>query len=376
MKPGILFLDDDHALLSSIKRYLHKYKNLWDMYFVENFEEAVEIVNKSSVDVALLDIYLPIKGGFDLLKHVKKDEKLKNIEIVMLTGMKDQKLKREALDAGAADLLQKPIQPEDLIARIKSTLKVKQYRDQLTQKNKNLEKELVKSQKMELTAVLAAGITHDMRNILTVINNYPYIIKKKLEEKESIEKELKKIEIASRRAESILRQILSFAKDGEIEICEIDINTVIIEITGLLEVIMPVKISLELNLANEPLLGYYNKQHLTQIVMNLILNAKDAIEDNVGLIQISTDCVKGMVEKQELGTKYNRIIVTDNGKGLNQETIKKIFDQSFSTKKGGDNFGFGLSVVKILVEQLNGFIDIKSKEKEGTSFFIYLPVGV
>ena len=139
MSPNILFLDDDVKILKSIKRFLKKYSNDWNVHFATTYAEAIPLLKDSSIDLALLDINLPGKNGFDLLEHIKTTPEYQDIETVMITGMDESDLKRKALKRGASDLLHKPIEAEDLIARIQATLKSKFYKDQLAEKNKILE---------------------------------------------------------------------------------------------------------------------------------------------------------------------------------------------------------------------------------------------
>ncbi|MBN2282066.1 MAG: response regulator [Candidatus Marinimicrobia bacterium] len=370
MKPGILFLDDDLHLLKSIQRFLNKYVGEWNIHFNTSFEAALETLTQEKIDVAFLDINLPQKNGFELLNHIKKSDTLKNIEIVMITGMEDEELKREALNYGATDLLQKPVQPEDLIARIKATLKTKLFHDELVKKNILLSEQLIASQKMEITGVLAAGIIHDIRNIFNVIQNYPVIIKSKLEKNEVVEKELEKIQFAASRAESILRQILIFSKHEERKDNFItDINVVVKDTLTLLEPTLPYNIELVNNLNEGALVGNFNATLLTQMIMNLVINAKEAIGRGKGKIEISTS-------REVMNDRtYFVLRIMDNGPGIPEAIQSKIFNNRVSTKQKGRNFGFGLSIVSLLAEKLKGKIEVKSKLGYGTTFIIYLPSG-
>lgn len=375
MKPGILFLDDEIHLLKSVKRYLHKFENQWNIYLSSSFDDAIIVLKTEAIDIAILDVNLPGKGGFDLLKYIKNDDNLKNIEIVMLTGLKDRKLKREALSFGASDLLQKPIQPEDLIARISSTLKVKQYQDELANKNKILQNELINSQKMEITGILAAGVIHDIRNIFSIIQNYPYIIESKLKKNLDVNKELKKIQIASQRAESILQQILFFAKHETMDEYKVDLNIIIKETIELLESVIPNSIKIIQNFSNKSICGIYNKQYIIQVIMNLLINAKEAIGSESGKIKITTSQITINNNPNINNGRYNKIEINDTGKGMDSDELKKIFATNYTSKTEGKNFGFGLSVIKILIQKLKGIIHVESEKGKGTSFIIYLLEG-
>ena len=367
MKPGILFLDDDKNLLASIRRYLKKYTEEWRLYFVSSYSEAVEVLKNEKIDVVFCDINLPVKNGFDVLRYIKNDVVLNTIEIVMITGMDDSELKRRVLDDGASDLLQKPIKSEDLIARIKSTLKVKLYQDELIETNTILKDKLIASQKMEITSVLATGIIHDIRNIINIIHNYPEIIKIKLDKNQIVEDELGKIQFAASRAESILRQILMFSKKTYVVDCFTDINQVVYDVIKLLETSIPMNIIINACLTEGKLIVKSNSMVLSQLIMNLIINAKEAIGKEGGGIDIKTG-------NEIFNNKLNYFItVTDNGPGIPEEIKNSIFEKNYSTKEGGQNFGFGLPVVKLLVEKINGHIELASVLNKGTTFKILIP---
>jgi len=367
VKPGILFLDDDKNLLASIRRYLKKYTEEWRLYFVSSYSEAVEVLKNEKIDVVFCDINLPVKNGFDVLRYIKNDVVLNTIEIVMITGMDDSELKRRVLDDGASDLLQKPIKSEDLIARIKSTLKVKLYQDELIETNTILKDKLIASQKMEITSVLATGIIHDIRNIINIIHNYPEIIKIKLDKNQIVEDELGKIQFAASRAESILRQILMFSKKTYVVDCFTDINQVVYDVIKLLETSIPMNIIINACLTEGKLIVKSNSMVLSQLIMNLIINAKEAIGKEGGGIDIKTG-------NEIFNNKLNYFItVTDNGPGIPEEIKNSIFEKNYSTKEGGQNFGFGLPVVKLLVEKINGHIELASVLNKGTTFKILIP---
>jgi len=334
---------------------------------VSSYSEAVEVLKNEKIDVVFCDINLPVKNGFDVLRYIKNDVVLNTIEIVMITGMDDSELKRRVLDDGASDLLQKPIKSEDLIARIKSTLKVKLYQDELIETNTILKDKLIASQKMEITSVLATGIIHDIRNIINIIHNYPEIIKIKLDKNQIVEDELGKIQFAASRAESILRQILMFSKKTYVVDCFTDINQVVYDVIKLLETSIPMNIIINACLTEGKLIVKSNSMVLSQLIMNLIINAKEAIGKEGGGIDIKTG-------NEIFNNKLNYFItVTDNGPGIPEEIKNSIFEKNYSTKEGGQNFGFGLPVVKLLVEKINGHIELASVLNKGTTFKILIP---
>lgn len=145
---NILFIDDDQAFLDSMRRIVNSEKYPWRMYSVTSPKEALEMKNIELMDVILTDLLMPGHDGFWLLEQVNNSETLKHIPVIVLSGSGEEHLKHKALLMGATDLLNKPIHPDDLFVRITSTLKMKEYQDELIRRNKILEKEVLRRTNM------------------------------------------------------------------------------------------------------------------------------------------------------------------------------------------------------------------------------------
>jgi putative two-component system response regulator len=142
MSKRILFVDDEPNVLNAIRRMLHGKAPDWQLVFAEGVDPALEKVAEMRFDAVVTDVNMPMKTGFDLLEALQADEKTREIPVVILTGNAEQDLKRKALDMGATDLLNKPSSTEDLIARIRSVLRLKDYQDQLKRQNEILEEKV------------------------------------------------------------------------------------------------------------------------------------------------------------------------------------------------------------------------------------------
>lgn len=135
----ILFVDDESNFLEGLRRMLRKRRKQWDMSFVESVDEALHAIKKREFDAIVSDIQMPVKTGFDLLKTLRANEDTRTMPVVILTGNAEIALKRRALNLGATDLLNKPVNREDLIARLVSVLRLKSYQDELKDQNELLE---------------------------------------------------------------------------------------------------------------------------------------------------------------------------------------------------------------------------------------------
>ncbi len=138
-KPMILFVDDEPNFLNGIRRMLRSQRDDWSMEFVNSVDEALERAMQVDFDTIVSDVNMPGKNGLDLLRALRGNESTKAIPIIILTGNAETDLKRQALDLGATDLLNKPVGQEDLVARLRSVLRLKTYQDQLRDQNIILE---------------------------------------------------------------------------------------------------------------------------------------------------------------------------------------------------------------------------------------------
>ncbi len=139
----VLFVDDDVAVLDGIRRLLRGRPKEWEARFVSDADEALDEMRRSRIDAVVLDLKMPGKGGFELLKTMRAMEATRDIPVAILTGSQEQDLKHRALDLGATDLLNKPINVEDLLVRISSMLRLKAYEDELKSLNADLERRVV-----------------------------------------------------------------------------------------------------------------------------------------------------------------------------------------------------------------------------------------
>ena len=149
MNKRILFIDDEPNFLEGLKRMLHRQCNVWDVYSTHSVDAALDEISKVAFDAIISDVTMPGKDGFELLRILKDSETTKDIPVVILTGRDDHNLKSRALEMGATDLLSKPVNHEDLLARLNSVLRLKSYQDELKDQNKILDRK-VKERTAEL----------------------------------------------------------------------------------------------------------------------------------------------------------------------------------------------------------------------------------
>jgi response regulator RpfG family c-di-GMP phosphodiesterase len=147
----LLFVDDDPNILDMLERMLSQHSEPWKTHYCLSVDEALEVLDAVEVDTLVTDVRMPVKDGFELLTAVRASQRTERVPVIILTGDCDTKLKRKALDLGATDLLNKPINREDLLARIRSALRLKSYEDQIAGQVETLD-QMVKARTKELEA--------------------------------------------------------------------------------------------------------------------------------------------------------------------------------------------------------------------------------
>jgi len=171
MKKQILFVDDEANFLAGIKRMLHGQKDVWELHYATGVEDALNQVAQTNFDALISDVNMPKRDGFDLLETLQSSEKTRDIPVVILTGNNEVNFKSRALELGAADLLNKPVQREDLLARLQNVLRLKTYQDALKNHNDVLEKKVKERtqqlEELQLDIILRLGKAAEYRDVET-----------------------------------------------------------------------------------------------------------------------------------------------------------------------------------------------------------------
>jgi signal transduction histidine kinase len=233
------------------------------------------------------------------------------------------------------------------------------------------------AQKLESVGRLAGGVAHDFNNLLTVINGYSQMLISRLSADDPMRSELYEINKAGERAAGLTRQLLAFSRKQVLEPRRLDINRVVEEMRPMLERLVGEDVEVQFVLRAESGTIHADPHQLEQVVMNLVVNARDAMP-GVGKLLIETANVEwneGFAQShpEAQAGRYVMLAVTDTGVGMDEETKNRIFEPFFTTKGVGKGTGLGLPTVQGIVAQSSGYVEVSSEKGKGTTFKVYLP---
>jgi PAS domain S-box-containing protein len=240
------------------------------------------------------------------------------------------------------------------------------------------EDQLRQSQKMEAIGRLAGGIAHDFNNLLTVIMGYSKLISEDEGANGFVRSNIEGIQQAALKSVSLTRQLLTFSRHQVMELKSVNLNRLISDMEKMIRRLISEETSITISLeASHPQI-FVDQGQIEQVLVNLVVNARDAMNDAGSLILRTGNA---QVEKSFptcMGTiapgKYVTLTIRDTGYGIPPEVVTKIFDPFFTTKESGKGTGLGLSTVYGIIQQSSGYITVESEMTKGTTFCIYLPL--
>ena len=240
-----------------------------------------------------------------------------------------------------------------------------------------LEEQLLQAQKMESIGRLAGGVAHDFNNLLTVINGYSQLALSELEPSDPLWSSLDEIRKAGERAVGLTRQLLAFSRKQILQPRVLDLNRVVLDLRPMLERLMGEDVEVRVALEAVSATVRADPHHLEQVIMNLAVNARDAMPSGGRLLMetasVELDAAYARLYPEVNAGRYVMLALSDSGLGMDEATRRRIFEPFFTTKPVGKGTGLGLSMVQGIVVQSGGHISVYSEPGRGTSFRIYLP---
>jgi signal transduction histidine kinase len=386
---SILVVDDEKDIIDAL---YDTFSDKYEVYKANSAAEAMDILKENRVDLVISDQRMPDMTGVELFTEMEKDHP--DVGKVLLTGYSDLQAVVDAINKGSVDrYVTKPWDDNEIIHIVLEVLNARLK--QAIEEGKRVESQLVQNAKMASLGELVAGIAHELNNPLGFIHanlgNLKKFSKKVIglidsydevdlsgEAREKVESRKKEINyeylrkrmtemiersaVGADRMKKIIQDLKSFSRLDAAEFAEADIHEAIETTLGIMFHEYKNRIEIKREFGTLPLVECYIAR-LNQVFMNLVVNACHAIEDK-GEIRIKTSTENGMA----------RIEISDTGGGIPEDVVNRIFDPFFTTKPVGKGTGLGLSISHGIIKQHKGEISAKSKQGEGTTFTIKIPV--
>lgn len=344
---------------------------------VDRRETFVAALKKGQIDLILADYSLP---GFDGITALALARQLRpDLPFIFVSGTLGEELAIDAMHRGATDYILKQrlgrLVPS--LQRAIRELQERQERARVEEALRQSEKQLRQAQKMEAVGRLAGGLAHDFNNLLTVIMGHAQVLLGDMPEEHPYRAKVEEMQKAGDRAATLIRQLLTFSRKQPSTPKVLSVNPLITNFETMMRRLIGEDLDLTLKLAPEDLRITADPAQIEQVLMNLVVNARDAMPKG-GKLTIETSQIELTrtpmyhVQPPALGT-FVRLSVSDTGSGMPTEVLSHIFEPFFTTKEEGKGTGLGLSTVFGIVTQGGGGIDVTSRIGQGSRFDVYFP---
>ncbi|HEY6361373.1 MAG TPA: response regulator [Vicinamibacterales bacterium] len=369
----ILAVDDDPQARQLIEMALTDAHFERVLEVVGTAAEGLRRISADDHDIYLVDQLLPDGTGLSLIHTAKETGASK--PFILITGHGSGDLDEAALHEGAADYVEKHLVATHLERAIRYALRNWQAGRALLDR----EEQLRQAQKMEAIGRLAGGVAHDFNNLLTAIIGYTDLVREKLDPGDPVAHDVGEIRKAADRAAALTRQLLAFSRKQFLSPEVLDLNAIVTGLLPMLPRVIGEHIETTTSLAPDLRRVKADPSQMEQVIINLVLNARDAMPmgGHLGIetSNVTLDAQRVAAERLQLELgQYVMLGIRDTGSGMDAETRQHIFEPFFTTKAKGKGTGFGLPTVYGIVDQSGGAISMDTAPGRGTSIRIYLPV--
>ncbi|MGA1796618.1 MAG: sensor histidine kinase [bacterium] len=380
----ILLIDGNMDVLKAYQSLLDAEGYRADM--AESGEAGLCMMREQGHDILITEICFPPcqLNGFAIIEEARKIKG--DCEVIVVTGYSEVHLAREAMQRDAVDFIPKPCRMDDLISAVKRASEKMRMRRMVREYGENLktmvdkkeqeiariEERLIHTDKLSAIGEMAASICHELRQPLCGIRGFTYLAAEYTSKNSKAREYIKKIEEQTIRMEQIIDSIRIFSRKTDARFLPVSINDVVLSALSLFThqfKARGIRLVQELGDDLPNLIG--NHGNLRQVVVNLLANARDAFDDEPGRSE------RQVVITTVFDPALERVVlsVADNGAGMDDELLERIFHAFFTTKEEERGTGLGLSIVRRLVSIHHGEIAVQSKKGSGSTFIIYLPMG-
>ena len=373
----ILVVDDDPTQRLMFKKVLEQ--NGLRVIEAENGLQALALFNEHRPILALVDAVMPEMDGFTLCKQLIEMDGDDQLTVLMATSLNDDTAINNAFKMGAADFISKPINWTVFKGRVAHLLRAK-FAEQQVRKTEEL---LRQSQKMNAIGNLTSGIAHEFNNILSIIIGNNELLKETLAQFTEIQTQHYTNEIykSAIRARDLISQMQQFSQTRPGAPQWLQLDLLLKENLKILSTTLPASINIRQYYADKIPLIKIDPVQFQQSLTNLLLNARDAIQEKgKGIIDINLQQLSGISQicnscHSNFEGDFIQLKVTDNGCGISQDVQEKMFDPYYTTKPVGRGTGMGLSVIHGIMHEMHGHILVNSQVDQGTSICLLFPVS-
>lgn len=362
----VLLIEDSQVMRQALAKILERRGH--EVVTAEDGLAGWDAMRASRPDVVLSDLMMPRLGGLELTRRIRADSELADVYVILLTALGSLKDRVAGLEGGADDYLVKPVQPEELIARIGAGMRFVALRDSLKAKNRELEN--LNQQKDEILGVAA----HDLRSPLTAISGWAQLLVKKTDQTPPLFAQ--GLEAIAEQSQFMMRLIADILDIQKIKSGKLSLNRKVQPPGPIVERCTAdhrphaehKRITLRADVAGDVADVEVDALRLSQAINNLINNAIKFTADG-GRVEVRARSNAGKVE----------LAVADNGLGIAEEEIPRLFEEfsQTSTRATADEMGsgLGLAITRKIVEMHGGQIEVQSRRGEGSTFTIRLPAA-
>jgi len=373
----ILFVDDEPSVLDGLRRMVRGSGLECRTEGVLSAKEALSRIARGGVDVVVTDMRMPEMDGIELVRRLKSDPATENIPVLVLSGHDDSKARETALAMGAMDFVNKPANSPELSSRLRNSLRIKLYQDRILLQNITYERQLAQAQRAEMAGLLASGVAHDLNNVLQSISGHVELASYEVGENDAATPHLKKSFDAVMHAQKLVQRIRDLGKPVEAMTGGGDIGVMIDDALELLSALIPETVKTVWNRPDASIFVPVDPTQVFQVIMNLCINASDAMHEQgtitISITEVANDQLSLPSGHAPLSGQFCRLRVTDDGEGMDKQTLSQVFVPYFTTKPDGYGTGLGLPTVRRILLDLGGDILIQSQPGVGTTVEAFFP---
>ena len=369
----VLVVEDDEGVAYLQSQALRRAR--YDVVCAVSEAEAFQLLAEKHIDLIVLDYRLAReRTGLELYADLKAAGY--HQPVIVVTGFNDEATVIKALRAGVRDFVSKSSEYlEYLPVAVERVLSQVRLEHCLAESDQQLRH----AQKMEAVGTLAGGVAHEFNNLLQAIQGYTRYAMEGLDAEDERQKDLQQVINASDRATTLTRQLLGFSRREVLQMADIEPNSLIRSLVKMIQPLIGAHIKIEISLDEKVGTIYADAGHLQQMLMNLCVNARDAMPEG-GQLSIKSQDLWVDQEFCDFHAdmkpgRYWMLSVADTGCGMPADVKDHIFEPFFTTKDVGKGTGLGLSMVYGMVQQHAGAIRVYSEPGIGTTFRIYLPTA-